>query len=198
MTLAALPILDVWAALGGGKLRGNRGRAFWRGGDGWNIALDAEKNAWFDHRDVRGGGVLDLVQLVLGCDRAAVLRWLEQNCGLDSRGPLTATERVARAQAPALAQRLADFAGGLRVAVHRQLDLAQLLGFDPGLVRNWHEQAHLLSIATPTQIAELWRMTPEQREAVERIGREDREHAEAIAHAVIDLLAVSQESRRAA
>ena len=44
-------IRDVWSALGGPELRGNRGQAFWRGGDGYSVALDFEKGLWHDHRD---------------------------------------------------------------------------------------------------------------------------------------------------
>jgi len=83
MRLSELKILDVWSAAGGGPLRRNRGQAFWRNGDGWNISLDLERGTWYDHRGGRGGGSLALVETALGCDRQAALRWLETNCGLD-------------------------------------------------------------------------------------------------------------------
>jgi hypothetical protein len=40
-----------------------------------------------------GGGPLKLVEHVLQCDQTAALRWLELNCGLDPRKPLTVAER---------------------------------------------------------------------------------------------------------
>jgi hypothetical protein len=83
MNLAKLDILEVWNAAGGGPLRGKRGRAFWRNGDGWNISLDRERGTWYDHRDARGGGSLALVETALGCDRRTALQWLEANCGLE-------------------------------------------------------------------------------------------------------------------
>src|SRR3954469_20951823 len=98
MTLAAIPILDVWYALGGGTLRGRRGRSFWRAGDGYSVALDQAKGTWFDHRAAHGGGTLSLVETVLGCSRVDALRWLEQNCGLDSRHSLSPEERTQYAQ----------------------------------------------------------------------------------------------------
>lgn len=43
MNLTELDILDVWNAAGDGQLRGRRGQAFWRNGNGWNISLDRER-----------------------------------------------------------------------------------------------------------------------------------------------------------
>jgi hypothetical protein len=70
-----LAITDVWHALGGGELHGNRGRAFWRNSDGWSVAINANKNVWYDHRDAVGGGILDLVQHALGCDWSRAIEW---------------------------------------------------------------------------------------------------------------------------
>ena len=87
MKLASVPLLPVWHALGGGPLRGKRGNAFWRGGDGFSVTLDLSKGTWYDHRDGRGGGVLALVETALECDRRAALQWLETNCGLNPFQP---------------------------------------------------------------------------------------------------------------
>jgi hypothetical protein len=89
MKLASVHLLPVWHALGGGPLRGKRGNAFWRGGDGLSVALDLSKGKWYDHRDGRGGGVLALVETALGCDRRTALQWLETNCGIDPFRPLS-------------------------------------------------------------------------------------------------------------
>ena len=93
MRLGSIPIADAWLALGGESLRGKRGKAFWRDGDGYNIALDTTKGTWFDHRDGRGGGVLGLVETALGCTRSAALQWLETNCGLDPLRQISPDQR---------------------------------------------------------------------------------------------------------
>jgi hypothetical protein len=92
MKLAALDILEVWSAAGGGPLRGKRGQAFWRNGDSYSVSLDPAKGTWFDFRDARGGGSLALVETALGCDRRTALQWLEANCGLDRTRPLSPAE----------------------------------------------------------------------------------------------------------
>jgi hypothetical protein len=83
--LGELDIVSIWSMLGGGPLRGKRGQAFWRNGNGYNIALNPAKGAWYDHRDARGGGILALVETVLGGSRSSALQWLEENCGLARR-----------------------------------------------------------------------------------------------------------------
>jgi hypothetical protein len=93
--LAELDVLAVWNAVGGGRLRGKRGQAFWRDGDGWNISLNLERGTWYDHRDARGGGSLALVETVLGCDRRSALQWLEANCGLEPTRPVSPTRHRA-------------------------------------------------------------------------------------------------------
>ncbi len=75
-------ITDVWQALGGGPLRYGRGAAWWRDGDGHNVSLDESKGVWYDHARSEGGGVLDLVQTVLGCDGRAALHWLAGHQGV--------------------------------------------------------------------------------------------------------------------
>lgn len=87
--LSRLCINDVWRALGGGELRHGRGRAWWRDGDGWSVALDDRCGCWYDHRDGIGGGVLDLVVHVRGGGRQDALRWLADLIGeaLDGRPP---------------------------------------------------------------------------------------------------------------
>ena len=76
----------MWRALGGGELQHNRGRAFWRNGDGLNISLDDSKGAYYDHARGTGGGVLDLLQLVRGGSRAEAMEWLK-GFGVVESGP---------------------------------------------------------------------------------------------------------------
>jgi hypothetical protein len=73
--------VDVWRGLGGGDLRRTgddtyRGRAWWRNGDGWNVALDATRGVWHDFVADEGGGILDLIVHVRGDSRADALRWV--------------------------------------------------------------------------------------------------------------------------
>ena len=83
-------IREVWAALGGGKLRGLRGKAFWRGGAGYSVSLDPEKGVWYDFAAADGGDVVALVQRVLGCDFRAAAVWLGDFCGV----PMEKTART--------------------------------------------------------------------------------------------------------
>src|SRR5262245_49645268 len=110
--LSRVCISDVWRGLGGGELRHGRGRAFWRGGDGYNVALDDTRGVWWDYRDGDGGGVLDLIQHVRCGARADALKFVAELAGLtlDSR-PLSMQEKRTRAehlrQAATLAQQCA-------------------------------------------------------------------------------------------
>ena len=201
MRLPDLDILDVWTAVGGGPLRGKRGKASWRDGDGYSIALEAAKGTWFDHRDGHGGGVLALVKTALGCDQQETLAFLETHCGLDPRKPLTPRERRARAVAPTLAQRLADFGQGLEILSERPLPILgpflEEHAIDPAeALAAFHQGAHSVKQATPKEIAEIWRAMPEERDAVERMGRADREHAGAVTWALVEILALAQDQER--
>jgi len=80
--LNRLKISDVYQALGGPKLRHNRGPAFWRGGDGFNVSLEDPRGVWHDFTTDEGGGVLDLVVQVRGGNRADALRWLADLAGV--------------------------------------------------------------------------------------------------------------------
>jgi hypothetical protein len=69
-------IVQVWAALGGGRLYHRRGQAFWRKGAGFNVAVDPERGSWYDFRDGVGGDIFSLVETVRQCDFSAALDWL--------------------------------------------------------------------------------------------------------------------------
>ncbi|MEK7752846.1 MAG: hypothetical protein AAB654_13075 [Acidobacteriota bacterium] len=76
-------ISEVWTALGGDPPRRGRAQAFWRQhADGLNVSLNDAKGAWFDFRDNIGGGILDLIRHVKGCDRKAALQWLANHLGI--------------------------------------------------------------------------------------------------------------------
>ena len=112
--LGRTAITDVWHALGGSPLRHARGKAFWRDGDGDNVVLDGDRGVWYDHAHGKGGGILDLIQTVHGCDRRDAVRWLADHLGigLDDR-PLTSGGRrkytQRRAQAQVAARDLTDW-----------------------------------------------------------------------------------------
>jgi hypothetical protein len=81
--IASTNITNVWLGLGGDPPKRGRARAFYRDGNNQQaVSLDDSKGAWFDYRDNTGGGVMDLIQRVLGCDRAGALRWLSSFTGL--------------------------------------------------------------------------------------------------------------------
>jgi hypothetical protein len=87
--LQSVRISEVWRLLGGQPLRHGRGKAFWRGGDGFNVAIDDDEGLWMDHVDGIGGGILDLILRVNGASRADALRWLADALGvsLEARQP---------------------------------------------------------------------------------------------------------------
>lgn len=203
MTLDSIDIVEAWRALGGGELRGKRGRAFWRNGDGYSISLNRERGAWYDFRDGCGGGILDLVMTARGCTRKEAFLWLETHCGLDVLRPLTRAERrrYARAEqkADTLARRLSDFHRGLVLVTEEQLTVLSdaLADIDPPeLLAELHRHTYILTIAAAGDIANTWRsMRAENNAAVdamERVGRGDREHAEIVTWAIVDLLARSK------
>lgn len=78
--LDQVDLRDVWTSLGGGELRSGRGRAFWRSGDGFNVKVTAR--SWRDFKASEGGGILDLVSRVLGCDRRGAAQWLADRYGV--------------------------------------------------------------------------------------------------------------------
>lgn len=96
--IECVSIVEVWRALGGDLRRtGNdhhRGRAFWRDGSGWNVAIDGRRKNWRDHRDNTGGGVLALVSKLRGGSSQDARKWLAGLAGvaLDVR-KLSAQER---------------------------------------------------------------------------------------------------------
>ena len=116
-------ILSVWNALGGGELRHGRGRAWWRDGDGYNVSLEESKGTWYDHAHGQGGGILDLIQTVLGSDRRNAVRWLADDRGvnLDNDRPLTREEKRRYAQRRSHAESKAQDLTGWRRDILRRL-----------------------------------------------------------------------------
>lgn len=98
--LSHVTVTRVWCGLGGPPPCRGRAPAWWRNSQTLNISLSDAKGAWYDFARDEGGGILDLVQHVRGCERREALRWLAGLAGvpLEDR-PLTATEKRNYAQA---------------------------------------------------------------------------------------------------
>ncbi len=99
--VGATSITKVWVALGGDPPEHGRARAFYRNGDNRHaVSLNDPKGCWYDYRDNIGGGILDLIQYVLRCDRRGALSWLSDFTGLPlGSRPQTASDRARRARA---------------------------------------------------------------------------------------------------
>jgi len=104
--ITATTLTNVWVALGGDIPKHGRARAFYRKGDNQQaVVLDNQKRCWFDHRDHIGGGVLDLIQHVRGCDRAGALRWLSSFTGIPLADKSFTDRQVSRHERRARDQR---------------------------------------------------------------------------------------------
>lgn len=102
-----VPITNVIERLGGGPVRGTRCRAWFRDGRGLNLSIDAKRGLWHDFVTGEGGGILQLVEVALGCDRSAALAWLGERFGIEATPARTAEERRRYAQRIDGARRLA-------------------------------------------------------------------------------------------
>ena len=91
-------------------IRGRRAVAFWRQGDGYNIALNDQTNTWYDHARSEGGGILQLIQTIRACSMQEALHWLADLYDLPlSSGPYPSSrrcERKSRARAGADARKI--------------------------------------------------------------------------------------------
>ena len=84
--LDRVPISELVGALGGPALRNGRCRAWYRGGENpTSLSIDEQRGCWYDNGAGRGGGKLDLIQAVLGCDRRSAVQWLADYCGVALR-----------------------------------------------------------------------------------------------------------------
>lgn len=183
--LERVTLARVWAALGGGPIRNRRGQAFWRNGDGWNIALDEPNKVWFDFVGGRGGGILNLVMVALGCDKAAAVSWLSQMAGvtLDDSGD-SVTYAARRNRGRIIAQRVADWANGTA----EQLDEQKRAALDAGdmdALACAARALYLLERADPRTLLEQFRADPDA-DRHERAGREMRRRADEATQMVVE------------
>lgn len=212
--VGAASITKVWEALGGDPPKHGRAPAFYR--DGANpqaVSLDDKKGIWFDHRDHVGGGVLDLVQRVLGCDRRTALRWLAEFTGLPlDKRTFTPRERREYAQrctrAQQLAREVSDFERGLELCLERRQKKAGAvipwllsLGLDePGeIFAGAGSGLAILRKADADSLVALYRKFPEAvRRPLRDAGRLDREDAELVTRAIVTMLAAAPRGMDAA
>jgi hypothetical protein len=152
-----------------------------------------------------GGDVFKFVMEIEGVSFVSAKDQLAVRAGVHlDRREMTPAERhhYARAAAGAdtLAVRLADFANGLLLATERKLleQSPALLDveLDPSeTLADLHRQVHDLRRTTAVDITRVWRAMRSKNPAtvatMERIGREDREHAEAITKLIVTMLAAS-------
>lgn len=84
-----------------------------RWGSRGSLSVDPRAGVWHDHEAGRGGGVLELVERELGCDRGGALAWLQERGYLEDRrsDPMSrrrAQVRQAEPERDALARALWD------------------------------------------------------------------------------------------
>jgi len=93
-------IEQIWAALGGGKLKNRRGVAFWRpSADGYNVQLYPKSNSWRDFAHNEGGGILALIEQAHSCQRRDAIRWLHEYHGSSWRdSPVNLAQRAEAGQ----------------------------------------------------------------------------------------------------
>jgi hypothetical protein len=127
----SLPV--AWERLGGGAVHGGRGRAFWRDGDGLNVAVDLERGLWFDHATSLGGGVLQLVETTLDCGRREALEWLEAQGLIEPRRLCSQAERRAFGRRRDAAHTLAHDIAWWAAARAVDLEVAKVRLFAPGM-----------------------------------------------------------------
>jgi hypothetical protein len=205
--IAASSITAVWIALGGDRpTKFGRTRAFYR--DGSNpqaVSLNEAKGCWYDHRDNIGGGILDLIQHVLNCNRGAALRWLSDLTGVplndQSFGGVERRQYgQRRAQADQLARDVADFEHGLELLLRRRHDqfaaLTQCLlslDVDPGelLLRVVRDRAILRNTDSATLVEIYVRLPEAFRRCFREDGRRNRENLEQLANTVVEILAMA-------
>jgi hypothetical protein len=152
--------------LGGGPLRGGRGRAFWRNGDGFNVSLDQRNNRWFDHAGGFGGGTLRLVEVALGVDWREALAWLADNFGISVGAARTPQERREYARRREQAWNLAS-----ALVAQRDATIEAIRAKERQHLDRYHQ---LEREAMPTQDIELaWRAEREMEAADELMALRD-------------------------
>ena len=185
--LDSVRILEVWRALGGPELRRGRAPAFWRSGDNPQaIAVHAEKGCWYDYRDNVGGGVLQLVQHVNGCDQSGALRWLQYQGLIESR-TLPRAQRRAHEQCRGVARTFAGEIGHWKSAYIQQLNRIKFAANESGndaVMAIAAPLCHVLENGSPDDIIREFSRhrdtDPAELARLIAIGEDDEDHSQGI------------------
>lgn len=146
------------------------------------------------------GDAIDFLMRIEGASFPEAVNRLAQRCGIAPSH--TPASRVSVQEVIELAEVLRDFQYGLQIAVQGPLgsvsDFLLSLGIDSAeCLGHLHMSAHIANTATPDDIGQTWdqmrRKNPDAVDRIVRLGREDRENAQQITSAIIDLIACSQE-----
>jgi hypothetical protein len=194
---SSVRIAEVWERLGGAELHHGRGRAFWRNGDGLNVALDLERQLWFDYVAGVGGGVLALVQAVLNCDRRTALAWLHDEGILEAR-TYSPDERQAYSQRRDVASAVARDIEHWRAALAEHLNARKLKAAGDGDLEAVAPLCFVLECGTPETVSheffQYQRANPDEAAVLIETGRARWEESRRLAAAMVLVLARQAES----
>lgn len=193
--LPSVRIVEIWKRLGGGDLRNGRGRAFWRRGDGFKVALDLERGRWFDHAAGAGGGVLALVRTALASDRRAALAWLTAEGFVEARNQSPEQRRAYKRRCDA-ASVIARDIEHWRAALAEELNAHKVAALETGDFEALAPVAWLCSVlecGTPEAVAGEFfryrRVNSEEAAVLVEAGRARSEESGRLAAAVVAVLA---------
>ncbi len=199
-------ISEVWAALGGGWLRKNRGKAFWRDGGGYNVSLNDRKGCWHDFVSGDAGGVLDLVQQVRGGSRAEALKYVADIAGvtLDAK-PMSHPQKRRHAKRMVLAGNLAQQCAWWARAYINALEYTKAGAYDRDdfdtlcwSSRELYKIQKAIPSALMNRFLKAMEGDPEETNGLVEAGRDDEHHAYAVAVAIVIMLKHAQEREEAA
>lgn len=196
-------IVDVWHRLGGGPIRRGRATAWWRDGDGPNIAIDVEHGVWFDYARGVGGGVLDLVRTVRDCSKPDAVRWLCAEGFIQDHNASPAERRRAAAYRSALDTVASDIASWrLGRMAELEREKAYAIGCnDEAVLAASASELYRLQTDGAAVVTAYRTHRARDPQGVRRLiewGREDEWHARAVTAVIVCLLAKAQERPHAA
>jgi hypothetical protein len=190
--LSSVPIAEVWERLGGGEIRNGRGRAFHRDGDGFNVALDLERELWFDHAAGVGGGIVALVQTARNCDRRAALAWLHAEGFLEDR-PFSPEERRAYSRCRVAASVVARDVEHWRAALAEELNARKLKAAEDSGLEAVPPLCFVLECGPPEAVAREFfryrRANPDEAAVLIKAGRARWEESQRLAAVLVVVLA---------
>jgi len=85
-------ISELLPALGGPEVKRGRCPAWFRGGDSDSLSVNDRFGSWHDFKTGQHGGILDLIELALGCSRREAVKWLGDHHGVSLGGWRTPTD----------------------------------------------------------------------------------------------------------